>query len=86
MPLFCKGLKVVTDGELVALGQRLDYNSPVLTAMAVGGEDVTPDEAARLFDIELRLASLGDEVVGEIIDRALALLITAFPELFSAAA
>lgn len=86
MPLFCHGRKIVTDGELVALGQRVDHTSATLTAMAVGGEDVDPDEALRTFDIDLRLSSLGDPEVMAICDRAVDRLSAAFPGLFSAAA
>lgn len=83
MPLFCQGHKIITDGELVALARLVDFSSPTLTAMAVGGEDVEPNEAPRTLDIELRLASLGDEEVGRIIDRGVHRLTAAFPSLFA---
>ncbi len=82
MPLFCQGHMIITDGELVALARLVDFSSPTLTAMAVGGEDVDPNEALRTLDLDLRFASLGDEEVRRIIDRGIQRLTAAFPSLF----
>lgn len=79
MPLFCQGHRVLTDGELLELGRLVDYTSPTLTAMAVGGEDVDPDEAFRLLDIDLRVASGADPRVRDLVNRGLDRLHAAFP-------
>ena len=79
MPLFCQGHSIVTDGELVELARHVNVESPTLTAMAVGGEDVTPDEAFRLLNVDLRLAALADDVVHDLLDRATGRLQSAFP-------
>src|SRR4051794_10952456 len=84
VPLFCQGVNVITDGELVELGRRVPYTSPTLTAMAVGGADVTPDDAFRILDIDLRLAALADDRAHDLLDRGLDRLQAAFPEVLTA--
>jgi len=80
VPLFCQGVKLLTDSELVELSRTgADFTSPVLTAMAVGGEDVTPDDAFLLLDVTWRLNSLPDERGHELLNRGLDRLQAAFP-------
>ena len=62
----------------------MDFTSPTLTAMAVGGEDVTPDEAFRTLNIDLRLSALADDRAHDLLDRGTTRLQAAFPEVLTA--
>lgn len=84
MPLFCQGVTIVPEPDLVELGEALADAGPsdVLTAMAAGGE-VDPDDAFRFINTDLRIAAGMDDRAHLLLDAAHTRLVEAFPQLWA---